>query len=634
MKIFNTFDVFHISEFIMKSTLTFLTSQLFAVFFFLFITAGNWNVAIAQTSVEVVTNPGPDQNYVMRNNEKSMALGTAGKQYLLTFYCSTSTIDGEQRIYESLDNGATWTLKTLLPNYASAGINYNRFGSMVMASDQITLHATWGGINWGSTACAGGYQPWSILYASYNTVTDTWSTVEQLFVGTSTTRFMNLPDIDLYTRGGNELPVICYYGKNTSWTSYMNFKIDPTTWAYPTHPGNPLSSSDFFCAPSVLIDANNDFFFTARVRATQCASWKNHMYWRWWDESTAAWGNADALVHPYTANMQSSVFDDADNLYVAVVSERDGGCGVNNGLYVAVKNSGSPVWTSYAVDPAGGGYANGTGSYNFGISNVNGLITVVWADNGAYPTIYKAEWNGAGFNPKQIIVNPGGEAYRFINTYKQENNAYNCLLFDYADQTSDPMDIWVYNCSPPLPIELLSFSCENIESTVSLRWATATETNNDYFTVERSSNGIYFEQTGKVQGAGNSTTTLQYEFIDNSPLEGLNYYRLKQIDYDGTSEFSSVISVIYTKSKKPGITAVYPIPAEDYLFVELNSVADNEVPIEIFDITGRPVLSQNAAVGSGTQSINLDISQLAKGVYSISILNNIEAVSVSMFIKK
>ncbi len=596
-----------------------------------FLSVISWNL-IAQTTVDVVPNSGTNQSWVMRNNERSMALGTPGKQYLLTFYCSSSGINGDQRIYESLDNGATWALKTTVP-YFGGTINYNRFGSMVMASDQITLHVTWGGINWGSTTCASGYQPWSIFYATYNTATNTWSAVEKLFNGTSTTRFMELPDIDLYTRSGNELPVICYYGKNTSWISYMNYKINTTTWAF-SAPGTLLSSSDFFCAPSVVVDANNDFIFTGRVRATQCASWKNHMYWRWWDESAAAWGNSDAFVHPYSANQHSSVFDDADNLFVAVVSERSSACAVKNGLYVAVKNSGSSVWTSYFVDAAGGGYANGTGAYNFGISNVNGLITVVWADNSTFPTIYKAEWNGSGFNPKQIIVNPGGESYRFINTYKHENNAYNCLLFDYGDQSTNPYDIWVYNCSPPLPVELLNFSCENSKSSINLKWSTATETDNDYFTIERSGNGIYFEQIAKVQGAGNSSTTLHYEFTDRAPLSGPDYYRLKQTDYNGKYEYSKTVFTMFSGEEKDVVVAnVYPNPVSKRLNIDVNAPSDVPVKMEITDVTGKKVLVSDAALSSGINNLNIDISDLASGLYHIKLLNDFEVMGTTRFVK-
>lgn len=573
-----------------------------------------------QSTVEVVPNLGPDQNWAMRNNEKSMALGTPGKQYLLSFYCSTSNINGDQRIYESLDNGATWALKTSVP-YFGGTINYNRFGSMVMASDQVTLHVTWCGISWASTTCATGYRPWSVYYATYNTFTNTWSTVEKLFNGTTTSNNAFLPDIDLYTRAGNELPVICYYCKNTSWTSYFNYKISPVAWAFANHPGSLLSSSDFFCAPSVVVDANNDFLFTGRIRSTMCASWKNNMYWRWWDESASAWGSADLAIHPWAGNFQSTVFDDSDNLFVALVSERSVACAVQNGLYVAVKNSGSPVWTSYFVDAAGGGYANGTGFYNFGISNVAGAIQVVWADNAAFPTIYQSDWTGAGFTAPTAIVNPGGEAYRFINTYKQENNAYNCLLFDYGDQIGNPYDIWVYNCSAVLPIEMVKFSAELYrEKSVRLNWTTATETDNDFFTVQRSSNGIYYDDIAEIDGAGNSSVELDYTYIDHQPGNGINYYRLKQTDVNGESNTSGAVTIIITREPATKIENLYPNPANNELTVAFSTEKEvSEATLEIISPDGRVVLKEQLNTAPGLNSHTVALSQLPSGLYTLKL---------------
>ncbi|MBI2268820.1 MAG: hypothetical protein HYU69_00520 [Bacteroidetes bacterium] len=84
-----------------------------------------------------------------------------------------------------------------------------------------------------------------------------------------------------------------------------------------------------------------------------------------------------------------------------------------------------------------------------------------------------------------------------------------------------------------LPIELLGFTAVSEKSFVKLNWSTATETNNDYFTVERSGNGSNYDLVQTIKGAGNNTTKLEYELIDSKPLKGINYYRLKQTDYDG-----------------------------------------------------------------------------------------------------
>jgi hypothetical protein len=78
---------------------------------------------------------------------------------------------------------------------------------------------------------------------------------------------------------------------------------------------------------------------------------------------------------------------------------------------------------------------------------------------------------------------------------------------------------------------------------VFLEWVTKSERNNDYFSIERSEDGKIFETIKQINGAGNSTKKLHYDFTDYSPLRGTNYYRLKQTDYDGKSEYSKIITI-------------------------------------------------------------------------------------------
>ena len=99
------------------------------------------------------------------------------------------------------------------------------------------------------------------------------------------------------------------------------------------------------------------------------------------------------------------------------------------------------------------------------------------------------------------------------------------------------------NANNPLPIELTRLNARVENNVVRLEWETASETNNDFFTVEKSSDAINFEKLTIVQGAGNSTKQIRYSIIDDSPINGISYYRLKQTDFDGLLEFSGVISV-------------------------------------------------------------------------------------------
>ena len=164
---------------------------------------------------------------------------------------------------------------------------------------------------------------------------------------------------------------------------------------------------------------------------------------------------------------------------------------------------------------------------------------------------------------------------------------------------------------PSLSVELRSFTVncatnQNPEG-IRLHWSTATETNNDYFTVERSADGINFEAIGTVDGAGNSSTTLNYEFVDDE-ASGI-YYRLKQTDFNGIFEHFGTLAV-----ENCGGT-VFPNPAADELTIRFFSEADDEIILEVYDVIGKLCLSRSSGITKGNNLITLDISSVSGGVY-------------------
>ncbi len=121
------------------------------------------------------------------------------------------------------------------------------------------------------------------------------------------------------------------------------------------------------------------------------------------------------------------------------------------------------------------------------------------------------------------------------------------------------------NCAlsaSPLPIELLDFQANANKDKVDLKWATASETNNDFFTIEKSADGINFVEQQKVKGSGNTSNTTEYATTDENPFTGTSYYRLKQMDFNGNTSYSGVVSVQINNSS-PAITNVYPNPANN-----------------------------------------------------------------------
>jgi hypothetical protein len=126
-----------------------------------------------------------------------------------------------------------------------------------------------------------------------------------------------------------------------------------------------------------------------------------------------------------------------------------------------------------------------------------------------------------------------------------------CLIFRWSPvggPSADPADHSGCYFSP-LPVELTAFNVEAKEKTNRIYWTTATEQNSDYFDVERSVNGGEWDNVGRIQSAGNSSSTIHYELEDRSFEPTINYYRLKQVDFDGTTKYYNIVSIDNRTSK-------------------------------------------------------------------------------------
>ncbi|MBI2272104.1 MAG: T9SS type A sorting domain-containing protein [Bacteroidetes bacterium] len=169
-----------------------------------------------------------------------------------------------------------------------------------------------------------------------------------------------------------------------------------------------------------------------------------------------------------------------------------------------------------------------------------------------------------------------------------------------------------------LPIELLNFTAQYKEGAVHLNWVTATETNNSYFTVERSSDGIRFEIITNVTGAGNSLSKLSYSSIDAKPLKEISYYRLKQTDYDGKFTYSKMVAV---ENKDDSFLLIYPNPSDGGpVSISMNMFAENEVLLVLYDSFGQTVYSKIVVNGDNDHYLSATIgteSDFVPGVYYV-----------------
>jgi Secretion system C-terminal sorting domain len=166
-------------------------------------------------------------------------------------------------------------------------------------------------------------------------------------------------------------------------------------------------------------------------------------------------------------------------------------------------------------------------------------------------------------------------------------------------------NVYLYN-NPAIPVEMVSFKAKMVNNTTILNWQTASERDNQGFTIERSTNGTNYTAIGQVKGNGTTNAVNNYTFTDNTPSVGSNYYRLRQTDMSGKETLSSVVSVLFGKT---GLLVKNTL-AHDAL--ELTVGGDLSTPLSIFNVSGQEVYNQKV---QGSQTIN--ISHLATGLYII-----------------
>jgi hypothetical protein len=184
-----------------------------------------------------------------------------------------------------------------------------------------------------------------------------------------------------------------------------------------------------------------------------------------------------------------------------------------------------------------------------------------------------------------------------------------------------------------LPVQWLYFNVENQGNANRVLWATASEENTQSFEVERSLDGVSFEKIGTKAAAGNSSLTNYYDFTDNNPVNGLNYYRIRLLNTDGTDEFTE-IKVVENKFASTDF-AVYPNPSSDIIY--FNSTADKaeDIKVEILDILGRVVKTEMHKSVVGKNNVGLGISNLQAGSYSLRVtFLNSNKTNSAKFVKK
>ncbi len=185
-----------------------------------------------------------------------------------------------------------------------------------------------------------------------------------------------------------------------------------------------------------------------------------------------------------------------------------------------------------------------------------------------------------------------------------------------------------------LPVELTSFTGWNEGALNKLHWATASEKNTVRFEIEKSMSASSWNRIGEVAAHGNSTVPRTYDFNDNEPVVGNNYYRLKIVDADGQFTYSNVINVPISSPLISGFVKIYPNPTNSLLNVDVQSVSAYTAKISVFDLIGKKVLEKEAELVKGVSTITFDLSSHASGTYILQFADSEGKMHTTKFVKE
>lgn len=306
-----------------------------------------------------------------------------------------------------------------------------------------------------------------------------------------------------------------------------------------------------------------------------------------------------------------------------VWAKRIGGTGGQYAQSIETDAAGNSYITGYFATTVD--FDPGTGVYNH-TSAQNATFILKLNTTGNY--LWSYAFPGTGYNAGfSIFVDAAHNVY-FTGTFEGSAD-FNPGTGVSTLTSAGGNEIFIVKLSQPspLPIELLTFEATQIKNVVEITWQTATETNNDYFTIEKSKDGNEFEEVAKLNGEGNSTTVLSYSFTDKNPYSGVSYYRLKQTDFNGEFSYSKTV-VVKLDGKQSNQFVIY----QNSLLNTINiAFANSELQacnLKVHDMAGSVVYERQMT--SANTIIN---SAFAPGMY-VAIVTNVGQAFTQKFIIK
>ncbi|MEZ4884230.1 MAG: DUF4331 family protein [Chitinophagales bacterium] len=248
----------------------------------------------------------------------------------------------------------------------------------------------------------------------------------------------------------------------------------------------------------------------------------------------------------------------------------------------------------------------------------NGIYTVdAWIDGGTGPYTVSGTFNGQVENQEPFLIGPLADGTNYEIYVVDANGCEQSFISDIIACTK-------------LPVELLAFEGEVQKEGNYLTWATASESNNAYFTLERSLNGTDFEAITKIVGAGTTSASNSYNFLDREAPIGTSYYRLKQTDFNGQSEsFKTIALNRGERNINLNIEGVRTLQG-GVVSIDYTYNSDNMVNIHVYDAVGKLLYSDKANATRGENTHQINFTAANSGMYIVTITDGKEVASTKI----
>ena len=271
-----------------------------------------------------------------------------------------------------------------------------------------------------------------------------------------------------------------------------------------------------------------------------------------------------------------------------------------------------------------------------GLTSDFNILNDKMSDSGDGSTITLAQWQALGFDGNSLLADalpaifedPSSDDYTLAMNSQAVDAGTSLVsptvtvdIIGTIRPNGPNYDIGAYEALLVLPVEYLLFTAKASGDKVDLRWKTVSEFNNKEFEIEHSDDAVDFRKIGTILGNGTSLAEQEYFFCHKTPSYGTNYYRLKQIDYDGRFEYNEIVSVSFIEANE-WIGQIYPNPSQsENVYVDFYSLQNEEIGVSVFDNSGKLVYHQIKTVTKGMNNLSFPCENLGNGLYFVNLMN-------------